>query len=246
MTNTGPSADSSALVRRQVRLSVGVVLVLVGAGLAVYALATWLGDDGETVGVPGATSAPGSVAADDPGASGAADDPAAGADEGDDEGDDGGTGNGVGEERILPEGFGEAMVTITAADGETCEVCVLTATTSAARSQGLMDVSDPGLGGYDGMLFEYDDETSGSFWMRNTLLDLSIAWFDGDGTLVSTADMEPCPDDVANADCPRYAPDGAYRSALEVPQGELQDLLVADGSSLRIDARTCPGAVAAA
>jgi uncharacterized membrane protein (UPF0127 family) len=220
-----PADGAVAAARRQLRLTVGVVMALAGAGLLVFALVNWSGDDGDAVGVPGDTSAP----ADTPGEA----DPGTG-----DEADQA-------DERFLPEGFGEAVVTITAVDGETCEVCVLTASTAQARAQGLMGVTDPGLGGYDGMLFEYDEDAGGSFWMRNTLLALSIAWFDADGSVVSTADMEPCPDDVADADCPRYAPDGAYRAALEVPQGALDDLLVTEGSTLQVEARTCPGPVTA-
>lgn len=216
-----PSTSGGAdAVRRLVRLTVVVVVAVVVGTLAVVVVADRAGDDAE-VGVPGATTAPTEASGD-----GERSDRAA--------------------ERILPEGFGEALVTITAADGETCEVCVLTASTGVARAQGLMGVDDPGLGGYDGMLFEYDAEVQGAFWMRNTLLPLSIAFFDDDGELVSTDDMEPCPDDVADADCPRYPADGPYTSALEVVQGGLEDLLVTPGSRLEVTARACPGAAGAA
>ena len=139
--------------------------------------------------------------------------------------------------RIALDGFGEVVVTITDPSGKTCEVCLLSATDAAQRERGLMEVTDPDLGGYDGMLFEYPDEISGAFWMRNTPMPLSIAYFDGDRTLVSVTDMAPCRDEPT---CESYPADGAFRYALEVPQGGLDDLLVVAGATFTIDARTCP------
>ena len=42
-----------------------------------------------------------------------------------------------------------------------------------------------------GMLFVFEDLSQHCFWMRNTLLPLSIAFIADDGTVVSLADMEP-------------------------------------------------------
>lgn len=136
-------------------------------------------------------------------------------------------------------GFGEVAATVTAADGTTCEVCLMAATTSAQRARGLMEVTERDLGGYDGMLFEFDAETSGGFWMRNSPLPLSIAFFDVDGTFVSATDMAPCSD---SASCPSYASEGPYASALEVPAGRLDELGVGDGSSIEVTAAVCPSA----
>ncbi len=155
----------------------------------------------------------------------------------------GGLGEGVGPEvagRTPLRGFGEAAVTITTADGRICELCLLSASTADQRARGLMEVTDEDLGGYDGMLFEYPEAVSGSFWMRNTPMPLSIAFFDAEGALVSTLDMEPC---GASGDCPRYPADDAFTYAIEVPQGRLEEIGAVDGATLRIDARRCPLAV---
>ena len=56
------------------------------------------------------------------------------------------------------------------------------------------------LGGADGMLFRFGADHSGSFWMKDTILPLSIAFFAGDGAFVSATDMEPCPPDSES--CP--------------------------------------------
>jgi uncharacterized membrane protein (UPF0127 family) len=129
------------------------------------------------------------------------------------------------------ERFGEVAIAIRAPDGSVMGWCVLLADQEEQRQQGLMEVTD--LGGYPGMLFVWNQDSSSSFYMRNTPTPLSIAWFDAEGALVSTADMEPCAD---VDDCPLYGPESSrpYRFALEVPQGELASLGIEEGSVLRV------------
>lgn len=134
-------------------------------------------------------------------------------------------------------GFGEVAVTVTRPDGTTCELCLLSAISAPQRARGLMEVTDEGLGGYDGMLFEFPGKVDGAFWMRNTPMPLSIAYFDPKGGFVSSTDMEPC-DDVAT--CPTFPASAPFQYALEVPQGNLGDTGAVEGATLRIDARTCP------
>ena len=144
--------------------------------------------------------------------------------------------------RSVLRGFGQRTATITSAEGEVCEVCLLAASTDAQRARGLMEVTDPALGGHDGMVFVYDAEVDGAFWMRNTPMPLSIAYFDERGAFVSDADMAPC-GDVAS--CPSYPPDGAFRYALEVPAGGLDELGVGPGSVLALGDEPCPRRAAA-
>jgi hypothetical protein len=47
------------------------------------------------------------------------------------------------------------------------------------------------MGTNEGMLFVNDDVGVRCFWMRNTLVPLTIAFIADDGTIVNTADMEP-------------------------------------------------------
>ena len=56
------------------------------------------------------------------------------------------------------------------------------------------------MGADDGMLFVYPDEAQRSFWMKNTILPLSIAFVSQSGSIVHIADMEPLVSDR----CPRY------------------------------------------
>jgi uncharacterized membrane protein (UPF0127 family) len=113
--------------------------------------------------------------------------------------------------------------------------CALLASTSQQHGQGLMDRTD--LSGYDGMLFRFDTDTDGAFFMRNTIVPLSIAWFDAEGEFVGTADMAPCPDDEPV--CPTYGPDRPYRYALEVLQGDLEPLGVGPGTRLLVGKEGC-------
>lgn len=127
------------------------------------------------------------------------------------------------------DGFGEVAFRVSGPGAGVALRCALLANTGALRSQGLMGVTD--LRGYDGMIFRFDSETTGAFWMKDTPMPLSIAWFDGQGRLVSTADMEPC---LGRSDCPLYQAGGPYRDALEVPQGALGHLGVGPNATIEI------------
>jgi uncharacterized membrane protein (UPF0127 family) len=140
-------------------------------------------------------------------------------------------------ERQPLEGFREITVTVVDAEGRTRTFCLLLADTPELQQRGLMFVTDPALGGYDGMVFRYESDEETGFWMRNTRLPLSIAWIRADGSTVSTADMEPCPD--TETSCPTYPPKGAYRFAIEVPKGRLDELGISDRSRVTLGEPAC-------
>jgi uncharacterized membrane protein (UPF0127 family) len=127
------------------------------------------------------------------------------------------------------DGFGEVAIAVRDADGQVMGWCVLVAETDEQHQRGLMEVTD--LKGYAGMLFVWESDIQAQFYMQNTPMPLSIAWFDPAGQLVSTEDMDPC---ETVGDCPLYGAAGPYRFALEVPQGELPGLGVEEGSVLRV------------
>jgi uncharacterized membrane protein (UPF0127 family) len=118
--------------------------------------------------------------------------------------------------RRLP-GFGEVLIEVQRVDGEVVSWCLLLAETAEQTQRGLMEVTDPELGGYDGMLFRFDRELEGSFYMRNTPQPLEIAYLDADGAPVAIVRMEPCADIEG---CPlTYAPGGPYVRTIEIPVG---------------------------
>jgi uncharacterized membrane protein (UPF0127 family) len=63
------------------------------------------------------------------------------------------------------------------------------AITEAQHTQGLMYREK--LGADDGMLFVFDTPEYQSFWMKNTLVPLSVAFLAPDGTILNVEDMEP-------------------------------------------------------
>jgi uncharacterized membrane protein (UPF0127 family) len=132
-------------------------------------------------------------------------------------------------------GFGETHVTVETSS-DTLAWCMLLAETEAQRNRGLMQVTDPTLGGYDGMVFRFDSDTSDAFYMRNTPMPLSIAFISSSGDVVSTTDMAPCAD---RDGCPLYNAAAPYRIAIEVPQGHLGRLGIMSGNKVTDDHRNC-------
>ena len=65
----------------------------------------------------------------------------------------------------------------------------------------------------DGMLFVFSRATSGGFWMKNTLVPLTIVYYDTAGRRVRRMSMTPCRKDP----CRIYNPGRQYRYALELP-----------------------------
>ena len=49
---------------------------------------------------------------------------------------------------------------------------------------------------HEGMLFVFEQPATQCFWMRNTLLPLTAAFVEDDGTIVNLADMQPQNDDT--------------------------------------------------
>lgn len=123
-----------------------------------------------------------------------------------------------------PDGFREGVLGVTGPAG-TQMWPVIVADTPQARQRGLMGVDDfPALGGYAAMVFVFEADTSGAFWMRDTPLPLRITFVTANGTVVSATDMAPCMPPTPSGECERYHPDGPYRIAVEHPLGPEHDV----------------------
>jgi uncharacterized membrane protein (UPF0127 family) len=129
---------------------------------------------------------------------------------------------------VQPEGFDTTLARATLPDGSVCEFCVWLADSAQDRSRGLMYVTD--LGAAAAMAFRYTEPHTGTFWMKNTILPLSIAFFAPHGGFLSSFDMEPCTSDP----CPNYRTAEGFLVAVEVPQGDLADLGLVAGSTLHL------------
>ncbi|HEX4865765.1 MAG TPA: DUF192 domain-containing protein [Acidimicrobiales bacterium] len=130
-------------------------------------------------------------------------------------------------------GFETTYVTITAAlhrHSAARPQCMLLASTPAQQQRGLMNQTS--LHGFRGMVFEFDRPTDVTFYMKDTPVPLSIAWFAADGTFLSSTDMVPCP--ASTLICPTYSPQQRYGMAIEVPKGNLGGLGIGPGSSVQL------------
>ena len=114
-------------------------------------------------------------------------------------------------------------------DAGEVEVAVEVADDDEERQAGLMNRES--LPADAGMIFLFEEDSSGGFWMKNTLIPLSIAFADAGGTILRILDMEPCEADP----CEIYDPGVFYRTALEVNKGAFDRLGVEEGDRLRLE-----------
>jgi uncharacterized membrane protein (UPF0127 family) len=101
--------------------------------------------------------------------------------------------------------------------GSSAVLHVDVADTEAEQRRGLMGVEH--LPADEGMAFVYEGSVEHTFWMKDTLIPLSIAFVDADGRVVGVLDMEPCEADP----CPRYGIENSYVMAIETNRGWFED-----------------------
>ncbi|MGS0755493.1 DUF192 domain-containing protein [Roseateles sp. GG27B] len=92
------------------------------------------------------------------------------------------------------------------------------------RATGLMN--RPTMASSDGMLFVFEEASEQCFWMKNTLLPLSIAFIADDGSIVNIADMKP---QALASHCSAKP----VRYALEMNQGWFAKRGIKAGTKLR-------------
>jgi uncharacterized membrane protein (UPF0127 family) len=103
-------------------------------------------------------------------------------------------------------------LTITTSENRSVEVLVEVADEPDEQAKGLMNRT--ALGEDRGMLFVFPSEEERSFWMKNTLIPLSIAYIDAEGRIVDIQDMKALDDDP-----PHYVSAEPAQYALEVNKG---------------------------
>jgi uncharacterized membrane protein (UPF0127 family) len=104
--------------------------------------------------------------------------------------------------------------------GDEVALNVELARTVEEHSKGLMFRKE--LKDGEGMLFIYDRDQMLSFWMKNTILPLSIAFISHNGRIIEIKDMYP--QSVQPVKSSR-----SVRYALEVPQGWFERTGITDG-----------------
>lgn len=113
-------------------------------------------------------------------------------------------------------------------DADPVMLTVEVAETPEQRARGLMGRES--LPEDRGMIFIFFEEHRGGFWMKNTKIPLSIAFFDEEGEILKILDMRPCRRDT----CPVYDPGVPYWGALEVNRGAFDEWGVAPGDVIRM------------
>lgn len=88
------------------------------------------------------------------------------------------------------------------------------ADTAEERATGLMGRES--LAEDAGMLFVFENDTQAGFWMKDTLIPLSIAFVTAGGVVIDIQDMEPQTEEL-------HRPPEPYRYAVEANQGWFGD-----------------------
>jgi len=120
------------------------------------------------------------------------------------------------------------VLTIQRADSTPVEITVEMARTDEEKAQGLMHRKK--LPDGQGMIFIYDRDQQMSFWMKNTVIPLSIAFIASDGRIIEIRDMQPL--DLSAVKSSR-----SVRYALETPQGWFDRAGVKPGDYINIQIR---------
>lgn len=111
-------------------------------------------------------------------------------------------------------------------------VSVEVADSPAERQRGLMGRTS--LGADEGMIFLFDDVADGpvtsEFWMKDTLIPLSVAFWDAHRRIVGIQNMDPCTEDP----CPTYGSPEPYVGALEVNDGFFTEHGVTTGDRIEL------------
>ena len=125
---------------------------------------------------------------------------------------------------------GLTRISFVSADGEKIDLLVEVADSPNERSVGLM--LRESLPEDQGMLFVFEQDGQHPFYMRNTLVPLSIAFIKSDGSIVEIEDMEPQTEELHSGPEP-------YLYTVEANQGWFARNGIAAGSEVRIT-RTAP------
>ncbi len=110
-------------------------------------------------------------------------------------------------------------------NGQTFRVWVMD--TDAKRREGMMHLTDAEVQADEGMLFVFPDARTRSFFMRNTLIPLDIAYIGADRRILNIRQLQP-------RDETSVPSDGPAQYALEVKQNTFGRLGIQSGMTVEI------------
>ena len=96
------------------------------------------------------------------------------------------------------------------------------AETTEAKTRGLMGRTE--LADHEGMVFLEEQPVQQSFWMKDTLIPLTLAVWGPDERIAGIVEMEPC----RKEPCPVYDPGAQWVGAVEVNPGVLTGVEIGD------------------
>ena len=117
-------------------------------------------------------------------------------------------------------------------DGSDAVLYVDVADTAQEQQKGLMGVAT--LPADEGMAFVFEKPVDSTFWMKDTLIPLSIAFVDDSGRMIGVRDLEPCEADP----CPTYGANQPFVLAIEANLGwfDRAGIEVGDHAELSVSA----------
>jgi hypothetical protein len=113
-------------------------------------------------------------------------------------------------------------------------LAVQIARTDAARRRGLMGRRS--LAPDAGMVFVFPGPVRSGFWMKDTLIPLSIAFWDASDRIVATLEMVSCRTDP----CRLYTPSVEYVGAVEANRGWFTEHGVRPGDHVVLESAISP------
>jgi uncharacterized membrane protein (UPF0127 family) len=102
-------------------------------------------------------------------------------------------------------------------EGTDATLAVEIADDTEEQRRGLMGVAHLPAG--QGMAFVWPEPVRSTFWMKDTLVPLSIAFVDESGHVIDVLDMQPC----ETSSCPTYGIDESFVLAVEANLGWFDD-----------------------
>jgi uncharacterized membrane protein (UPF0127 family) len=98
-------------------------------------------------------------------------------------------------------------------EGTDALLYVEVADTASEQRRGLMGRESLPAG--EGVAFVYEEPVESTFWMKDTVIPLSIAFVDEAARVIDVRDMQPCRADP----CPSYGADEPFALAIEANLG---------------------------
>ena len=105
------------------------------------------------------------------------------------------------------------------------------AVSSEKLAKGLMG-AEP-LADDRGLLFVYEQPATHRIWMKGVSFPIDIVWISGDTVTQVTSKVPPAKPGAADADIPKYSPDGPVDKVLEVSAGWARRHSVQPGDPVR-------------